>query len=185
MELATHRKALSLGRRDHRFQLQAHLSHRTARCRESDLGFRHWHGRPSICGLQPLQRDRLGVGGSRSAAHLIQSFLPNALRVGNESKNAVFKWNMFVFAVGTDFNLYVDTTSDATPGTAAVWNWDPLGAPPGTLLGGLNGAVSSTEVEATLASVQMFVFVSDDSGDVHLNQWDGSKWTWHDQLGPP
>jgi len=115
----------------------------------------------------------------------IQTFFPNALRVGNESKTAVFNWNLFVFAVGTDFKLYVDFTTDATPGTSAVWNWDPQGAPTATLLGGLNGAVSSTEVEATLASVQIFVFVSDDTGDLHLNQWDGSKWTWHDQLGPP
>jgi hypothetical protein len=115
----------------------------------------------------------------------IQNFFPNALRVGNESKTAVFNWNLFVFALGTDFSLWVDSTPDATPGTAAVWQWNSRGAPPATVLIGFNGAVASTEVEATLASVQMFVFISDDSGDLHLNQWDGSKWTWHDQLGPP
>jgi hypothetical protein len=115
----------------------------------------------------------------------IQNFLPNALRVGNESKSAVFNWNLFVFAMGADFQLHVDSTPDATPGTGAVWTWDSRGAPSGTVLNGLNGAVASTEVEATLASVQMFVFVSDDNGSLYLNEWDGSKWTWHNQLGPP
>ena len=114
----------------------------------------------------------------------IQTFFPNALRVGNESKTAVFNWNLFVFVVGNDFSLWMDSTPHAELGLTAVWTWQARGTPPSTILTGLNGAVASTEVEATLASVQMYVFVTDDTGDVRTSRWNGSAWTWHDQLGP-
>jgi hypothetical protein len=115
----------------------------------------------------------------------IQSFFQNALRVGIESKSAAFTWPVFVFAVGDDFNLYMTSSSDASLGPSATWNWQPLGQPPGRGLLGLNGAVASTEVEASLAAYQMYIFASDFDSDLHTIRWNGSTWTWFDQNGPP
>ena len=60
----------------------------------------------------------------------ILSFSPNALRIGNESKTAVFNWNVSVFAVSGDSALWADSTPDASLGSTAVWTWQPRGAPP-------------------------------------------------------
>jgi hypothetical protein len=115
----------------------------------------------------------------------IQTFFQNALRLGTESKAAVFAWPVFVFVVGEDFNLYLDSSPDASLGPSATWNWQSLGQPPGRGLLGLNGAVASTEVEASTADEQMYVFASDIESDVHTVRWNGSAWTWFDQNGPP
>jgi hypothetical protein len=117
----------------------------------------------------------------------IYTFFPNALRVGTESKAGVFNWNLFVFAVGNDGNLWMNSTAHAELGLSAAWTWQSLGTPlppPPRTVGGLDGAVASTETEATLASVQMYVFVNDEFTDTNTSRWDGSAWTWHDQKSP-
>ena len=91
----------------------------------------------------------------------IQTFFTNALLVSNESAAAIFTENVFVFAVGQDFNLYADFTADASLGSTAIWNWQALGAPPKAPLQFTNGAVASSEVEPSLSDVQMFVFATD------------------------
>ena len=114
----------------------------------------------------------------------IQTFFTNALLVSNESAAAIFTENVFVFAVGDDGNLYADFTADASRGSTAIWGWQNLGAPPEASLVLTNGAAASSEVEPSLSDVQMFAFASDTSTDVHSLRWDGTKWTWYDQLGP-
>ena len=117
----------------------------------------------------------------------IYTFFPNALLVGNESKAAVFNWNLFVFVVGYDNSLWMISTPNAELGLSAAWTWQSLGTPlppPPRTVGGLDGAVASTETEATLASVQMYVFVNDEFTDTNTSRWDGSAWTWHDQKSP-
>ena len=118
----------------------------------------------------------------------IYTFFPNALLVGNESKEAVFNWNLFVFVVGYDNSLWMISTPNAELGLSAAWTWQPLGAPPyppSRTVAHLNGAVASTETEATLASVQMYVFVLDSLIAIDTCRWDGSAWTWHEQKGGP
>jgi hypothetical protein len=118
----------------------------------------------------------------------INTFFPNALRVGNESKAAVFNWNLFVFVVGNDGSLWMDSTPNAELGLSATWTWQPLGTPPyppPRTVVGLNGAVASTETEASLASAQMYVFVLDSLLAIDTSRWDGSAWTWHEQKGGP
>jgi hypothetical protein len=109
---------------------------------------------------------------------------PNALGVPNESNAGIFTQNVFLFAGGSDLNIYAAFTPDASLGSGAVWTWQPRGLPPNTEFVILNGAVASSEVETSLANVQMFVFGTDNNGDVHTCRWDGLAWTWHDQLGP-
>lgn len=117
----------------------------------------------------------------------IQTFLPNALRAETESEvksTVVFKYPVYTFVVGNDFNLYIDFSPDASLGLSSTWSWQPEGNP-GTGLTSLNGAVSSSEVESSVADEQFYVFVTDIDNDVHTLRWNGSSWTWHDQLGPP
>ena len=96
----------------------------------------------------------------------------------------MFTENIFVFVIGTDYNLYADFTPDATPGAAAVWTWQALGAPPETTWLATYGAVVSTEVETNLSEVQMFVFAMVQTSEIYSLRWDGSKWTWYNQFGP-
>jgi len=124
----------------------------------------------------------------------IYTFFPNALLVGNESKAAVFNWNLFVFVVGNDGSLWMNSTPHAELGLSAAWTWQPLGtppSPPSRTVAHLNGAVASTETEATLASVQMYVFVLDSLLGTDTCRWHhtlllpAGAWTWHEQKGGP
>jgi hypothetical protein len=116
---------------------------------------------------------------------IIQNFFPNALRVGIESKSAVFTWPVFVFAVTQNFTLAMDSSADASLGPSAVWNWQDMGQPTGRGMFFFSGAVASTEVEPSLADVQIYAFALDIDNDVHTLRWNGSTWTWFDQSGPP
>jgi hypothetical protein len=111
-------------------------------------------------------------------------YIHTALLVSNESNAGNFTENVFLFATGADLNAYADFTPDASLGSAAGWTWQPLGLPPNTPFVIFRAAVASTEVEASLASVQMFVFGQDEEGDIRTLRWDGSAWTWYDQQGP-
>jgi hypothetical protein len=136
------------------------------------------------------QWETLGSPGGLNAG-----LCPNALLVTNEymaeirkfghtfSLGPAFAQNVFVFTPGSDLNLYADFTPDASLGLSASWTWQAL--PPFVAGGGIFWG-ASTEIEASLASVQMFVFAEDirGEGDIHTCRWDGSAWTWYDQQGP-
>ncbi len=115
----------------------------------------------------------------------IQSFFGNALLVATESNAGIFTWPIFVGAVGYDFKLYMDFTTDASEGTSAVWEWQPRGSPTGVVLTSIIGAVCFFVAAGSWTDSQIFIFVNDDGNDVHTCRWDGSQWTWHDQQGPP
>lgn len=115
----------------------------------------------------------------------IQAFFPNAQRVGIESKSAVFTWPVFVFAVTNNFTLAMDSSPDASLGPSAVWNWQDMGQPTGKGVLFFAGVVASTEVEPSLADVQIYAFALDIENDLHTLRWNGSTWSWFDQSGPP
>jgi hypothetical protein len=92
---------------------------------------------------------------------------------------------MFVFAVTHNFTLSMDSSADASLGPSAVWNWQDMGQPTGRGLLFFGGAVASTEVEPSLADVQIYAFAVDIENDVHTLRWNGSTWIWFDQGGPP
>jgi len=109
-----------------------------------------------------------------------QTFVPNALRAaGVETKSGAFSWPVYVFAVGGDYNLYMNSSPDASLGLSAAWSWQGLGQPSGSPpLMSLIGTVSSTEVEASVADEQFYAFVYDIEYGVNIISWDGSTWSW-------
>jgi hypothetical protein len=104
----------------------------------------------------------------------------NVLLVGTESKPPGFKWNVFVAAVGAS---EVWLTLNVYP-TTGVWEWQtlPQGYPALSIL----GSAASSEAEASLANVQMYIFVTAlETDELYMVRWDGTQWTWHDQGYPP
>jgi hypothetical protein len=111
----------------------------------------------------------------------------NVLLVGTESKPAGFKWNLFVPAVGVlpGGATEVCLTLNVSPSSTGVWEWQTLDPAQGYSAGGILGSAASSETEASLANVQMYIFVTaQDTDELYTVRWDGTQWTWHDQGSP-
>ncbi|MBB5957357.1 hypothetical protein FHS29_003950 [Saccharothrix tamanrassetensis] len=65
--------------------------------------------------------------------------------------------------------------------TGGAWTWTSQGAP----RGGIDGPVDAITVSSTSTGAdRLHVFTRDRQGNLWLNQWTGSAWTWTDQGKP-
>src|ERR1039457_4701116 len=82
----------------------------------------------------------------------------------------------YVFVQGSDGNLWLNWW------TGSVWNWTNQGRPGGV---NITAPVGVITVMDTPSSYQRpYVFVQGSEGNLWLNWWSGSKWSWVNQGRP-
>ena len=84
----------------------------------------------------------------------------------------------YVFVRGSDGNLWVNWWN------GSVWNWANQGNPPGVAtIGGPVGVL--TMMDTPTSAQRPYVFVQGSDGNLWVNWWNGSVWSWANQGNPP
>ena len=84
------------------------------------------------------------------------------------------KQRIYAFVVGADHHIHVNYW------TGTQWQWADQGTPSGTVVLGPIAAI--TFYKARKQRIYAFAWCSD--GRLHMNYWNGAKWTWADQGKP-
>ena len=86
---------------------------------------------------------------------------------------------IYVFATGKPGHLYYRHWN------GSQWEWMDRGAPTGTTVGGVAGAVSYLTAGPAFGLRRIYVFVRGENGHLYTNHWNGSEWQWVDRGVPP